>query len=258
MKTLGQGGFGKAKLTIYKGKRAVVKYVNSSGDPRATLATNITNRQDAKKEGEIMKLFNSNYIAEIYGIEGHAIYMKYYNQGSLREIIDKGEAKKGRYFLAKQICQGVKDIHALNYVHSDLKCSNILVEKKFSNGNLSLFISDFGVAGLKGSWPITCTIGFYPKNFFSKPLCFEDDIFALGKLFIELFARIEDDEIELVNYNNFKDIFDVWAFSDNFKEHDRYNRCNELRELIHRCISEYKYERPTLETLLNFFEKNWY
>ena len=194
MKTLGQGGFGKAKLTIYKGKRAVVKYVNSSGAPRATLATNITNRQDAKKEGEILKVFHSNYIAEIYGIEGHAIYMKYYDQGSLREIINKGEAKKGRYFLAKQICQGVKDIHALNYVHSDLKCSNVLVEKKFSNGNLSLFISDFGVAGLKGSWPITCTIGFYPQNFQNLVLLYYLFLSLLLHLFYSLyFLYLTDD-----------------------------------------------------------------
>ena len=76
--------------------------------------------------------------------------MKYYDQGSLREIINKGEAKYSRYFLAEQICRGVKAIHKLNYVHSDLKCSNVLVEK-FLSGRLSLFISDFGGARLKGS-----------------------------------------------------------------------------------------------------------
>ena len=73
MTTVGQGGFGKAKLTTYHGKKAVVKYINTSGDPRAALATNTTNRQKKKKEGEIMKLFKSVYIAEIYAIEGHAI-----------------------------------------------------------------------------------------------------------------------------------------------------------------------------------------
>ena len=125
MTTVGIGGFGKAKLTTYKGRRAVVKYINTSGDPRATLATNTTNRQDAKTEGEIMKLFKSPYIAEIYAIEGHAIYMKYYEKGSLREQINKGNAKKHRYEIAKQICNGLKEIHKLNYVHSDLKCSNI-------------------------------------------------------------------------------------------------------------------------------------
>ncbi len=199
-----------------------------------------------------MKLFKSVYIAEIYAIEGHAIYMKYYDQGSLRELINKGEAKKDRFILANQICTGVKEIHDLNYVHSDLKCSNILVEK-FSDGGLSLYISDFGGARLKGSWPIACTPGFCPKNFFSKPLCFEDDIFSLGKLFIELFARIKDYEIKDVNYSNFKVKFDIWTFSNNFGEYDNYHKCNNLRELLHRCICEDEDVRPTLKTLQNFF-----
>ena len=79
MSTLGIGGFGKAKLTTYNGKKAVVKYINVQGDPRATLATCTINRNYASEEGEIMKkLAEQNYIAEIYDVKGHAIYMKYY------------------------------------------------------------------------------------------------------------------------------------------------------------------------------------
>ena len=90
--------------------------------------------------------------------------MKYYEKGSLREQINKGNAKKHRYEIAKQICNGLKEIHKLNYVHSDLKCSNILVD----DDEWRVFISDFGAARLRGSWPIACTPGFCPEDFFSK------------------------------------------------------------------------------------------
>ena len=211
-----------------------------------------------------MKLFHSNYIAEIYGIEGHAIYMKYYDQGSLREIIDKGEAKKGRYFLAKQICQGVKDIHALNYVHSDLKCSNVLVEK-FSNGNLGLFISDFGVAGLKGSWPITCTIGFYPKDFFSKPLCFEDDIFALmiGKrefskditannVLVETAIYVPSKRIRQFIYEH-RDQYNVLHIATIAAEYMKTRKIEAFKALID--MSNSQFEKELLQMAVMDFEK---
>ena len=85
------------------------------------MATCTTNRQDAEIEGEIQKLFNTLYVAEVYGIEGHAIYMKYYKDGSLRSQIDKNGANKRRYYCAFDVIRGIREIHRLNYVHSDIK-----------------------------------------------------------------------------------------------------------------------------------------
>ena len=130
MTTVGVGGFGKAKKTYYKGKEAVVKYVNTAGSPQATLATCTINRQDARYEGEIQKLFSTAWVAEVYAIEGHAIYMKYYPDGSLRSQIVKGGADKHRYRCAWDIIKGIKEIHRLDFVHSDIKASNVLVVKK--------------------------------------------------------------------------------------------------------------------------------
>ena len=255
MKTVGVGGFGKAKICTYKGKTAVVKYVNTAGSPQATLATCTINRQSAKTEGEIMKLFDSIYIAEIYGIEGHAIYMKYYDHGSLREQIDKGGADKYRYFYAKQICKGLKVIHDINYVHSDLKASNILVEK-FDSGGLSLFISDFGGARLKGTWPICFTPGFAPANFFDKPICFEDDIYSLGKLLIELFGKYKQNKVAEINYDNYSKYLTVGMFSNNYEDKsDDYTTKNKIYDYVHECINEDSKKRPSLDTLLGYFEK---
>ena len=90
MKTIGKGGFGKAKRTIWNGREAEVKFLNVNHDPRATLATCTLNREKAKKEGKIMSLFkNRDSIAEIYSVEGHAIYMKYYPEESLRDQLEK-------------------------------------------------------------------------------------------------------------------------------------------------------------------------
>lgn len=129
MTTLGKGGFGKAKKVIWHGKEAVVKYLNVNQDPSATLATCTLNRNEAQKEGKIMSIFkNCDSIALIYAVEGHAIYMKYYPDGSLRDQLDQGNVIEERYFMLDDIVAGLRQIHQLNFVHSDLKAAIFYVK----------------------------------------------------------------------------------------------------------------------------------
>ena len=254
MKTVGVGGCGKAKKTTYKGRDAVVKYVNTAHSPEATLATCTKNRQDAKLEGEIQNLFNKEFVAEVYGIHGHAIYMRYYKDGSLRSQIDKGGANKRRYECALDIIRGVKEIHRLNFIHSDIKASNVLVTKSIVNEGLLLcHISDFGGARLKGFMPVCYTPGFVPANFFSKPLCFEDDIFSLGKLFLELFGQFPQKKIKEINYNNFFNYVSWKTFSNNYNESSDKEKCMQVMNLVHECINEDSTKRPLLGYLESSF-----
>ena len=114
MKAIGEGSTKKPPvITIYKGKKAVKKIMKHSS------------------EGEIMKLLKGKEnIAEIYDIEDHTLYMKLYNLNSLRDLIDNDEVyvQLDKYDIAYQIQNGLKQIHKLGYVHSDLKSSNILCE----------------------------------------------------------------------------------------------------------------------------------
>ena len=252
MTTVGMGSYGKAKKTFYKGKEAVVKYINTAGSPQATLATCTINRQDAKIEGEIQKLFNKKFIAEIYGIDVHDIYMKYYKDGSLRSQIDKNGANKRRYYCAFDVIRGIREIHRLNYVHSDIKASNVLVQKY--DDKINCYISDFGAARLKGTQPIAHTPGFSPSNFFTKPLCFEDDIFSLGKLFLELFGKLKYNQIKNINYDNFFDYVNFRDFTKNYQESGDYGKCNGLMKLVHECINEDSTKRPSLDELESFFK----
>ena len=161
---------------------------------------------------------------------------------------------KYRYNYAKQICKGLKVIHNINYVHSDLKASNILVEN--IGGFLGLYISDFGGARLKGTWPICYTPGFAPANFFDKPICFEDDIYSLGKLLIELFGKYNQNKIGKINYDNYSEYLTVSMFSNVYEDNsDDYSTKDKIYDYVHECINEDSKKRPSLDTLLKFFEK---
>ena len=76
--------------------------ININQDPSATFATCTINRDMAKEEGRIMSLFkNRDSIAEIYAVDGHAIYMKYYPDGSLRSQLDQDNVYEDRYFMCR-------------------------------------------------------------------------------------------------------------------------------------------------------------
>lgn len=87
---------------------------------------------------------------------------------------------------------GLIQIHRLNYVHCDLKASNILCEEIDCKGKKYIrpVISDFGGARLKGSKLGAYTPGFCPPEVLDdgEPINFSTDLYALGKLFIELFT----------------------------------------------------------------------
>ena len=180
--------------------------------------------------------------------------MKYYPDGTLRSQIDKGGANKRRYECVLDIIRGVEKIHKLNFIHSDLKASNILVTK-MDNGLLYCYISNFGGARIKGSKPIAYTPGFAPVNFFQQPLCFENDIFALGKLFLELFGKFKQEEIMKINYDNFNKYVPYNIFSDNYGEMSDKNKCLLLAYYVHECINQNSTKRPSLATLKNIFRK---
>jgi len=249
MTTLGVGGFGKAKKVKWHGREAVVKYININQDPSATFATCTINRDMAKEEGRIMSLFkNRDSIAEIYAVDGHAIYMKYYPDGSLRSQLDQDNVYEDRYFMLDDIIAGLSQIHGLNFVHSDLKASNILCE---THERIRCLITDFGAARKKGSTPIAYTDGFVPPDFFKKPLCFEDDIYSLGKLCIELFTGIGD--ITGINYNNFNNKVNPSDFTNNKNaknetEHYKFD----LMDLVHECLNPDSSQRPSLKDFYNF------
>ena len=248
MTTVGAGGFGKAKITTYNGQTAVVKYINTTSDPRATLATCTINRKDAQYEGEIMKLFNHVNIAKIYEIRGHCIFMKYYPLGSLRDMINKGNVNSNRYLIALGILDGLQKIHDLNYVHCDLKASNILCEEIYCEGikYIRPVISDFGGAKLKGSYLGAYTPGFCPKEVLSdgKPIDFSTDIYSMGKLLIELFTHRND--ISDITESNFDSKLDLNDFNDNYYDGKEVDSTKRIFSAVKKCLNSDRDERISL------------
>ena len=249
IKTLGYGGYGKVDLVIWKGKEVAVKYMNLNDEPSATLATCALNRETAEKEGAIMALFKKkDSIAELYAVEGHAIFMEYFPEGSLRDLLDKKIVTEERYFMLDDIVAGLSQIHQLNFVHSDLKASNILCRTRI---RINCFITDFGIAKKKGSKATVGTPGFKSPSFGKIPICFEEDIYALGKVCIELFTGFKDMRgIEYDNFHNFVYQSDFTNNKNATNEDKKYSL--KLMNLVHECLNPNPLKRPTLRDFYDF------
>lgn len=84
--------------------------------------------------------------------------------------------------MAKQVCQGLSEVHRLGVIHRDLKPSNILIDKA---GNAR--IMDFGIArsiqakGLTGTGVVIGTPEYLsPEQAEAKDVDQRSDIYSLG------------------------------------------------------------------------------
>ena len=230
MKAIGEGSTKKPPvITFYKGKKAVKKIMKHSS------------------EGEIMKLLKGKEnIAEIYDIEDHTLYMKLYNLQSLRDSIDNDEVypqlDKYKYDIAYQIQNGLKQIHKLGYVHSDLKSSNILCEKT-SSGEIDVYISDFGAARKVGSPMIEYSEEFADPKSLGKPLSFAIDFYSLGKIYIELFGGFPERSVAKINYNNYEKNVKISYFET--EELEKRESAITFYAYVRECLNDDPKKRPS-------------
>ena len=174
---------------------------------------------------------------------------------SLREELNNNNVIEDRYFILDDIVAGLKNIHQHNLVHGDIKANNILCKRK---GRLTCYITDFGGTRELGQTRTVGSLEFLPfdiRNFSSRKikLSFEDDIYNLGKLCIELFTGRSEKYIEGINYNNFDEKISANQLTNNFEGYDEPVKFRkQLKSLIHRCLNLLPKERPSLDEFYKF------
>lgn len=141
---IGQGGFGAVYSATYRknGKRYAIKVLDCND-----ISRKIPNQIRFKNEIDLLKKVNSEHVVKIFGwfFSGDESYIA-------MELVDgqslKDKLKKQKKFtaeqtvsIAKEICQGLADIHKQEIVHRDLKPTNIL----FNSKNVVKLI-DFGIS----------------------------------------------------------------------------------------------------------------
>jgi eukaryotic-like serine/threonine-protein kinase len=121
------------------------------------------------------------------------ICMEYVDGTNLKELIhsEAGLAPNDAYEAAIQIAMGLEAIHDAGIIHRDLKTPNVMRDLR---GTIRLM--DFGIAKEMGSSSLTLAgqvMGtpeyMSPEQALGQPLDFRTDIYSLGVVVYEMFAR---------------------------------------------------------------------
>jgi hypothetical protein len=251
---LGKGGCGQVCEARWGGKQLAVKTLNPL-------------RIGAEKYNKMLLdegvfLLNagglSDRIVKLYGLsvgEVPKIVMELMSEGDLCHLLQHHARYETRLSpvttrqLVEDICQGVRDLHALGLLHRDLKSLNALLHKV--NGQLRLKISDLGLAiAVRDAKESHCgTRGWRaPEVERGEPVTEKSDIYSMGVLLWELFTYAKppapkaDDKAPSL----FKEALDKLA----------ENECpRKFKELILQCLSEQPERRPTAKEVVGQVEK---
>jgi len=187
---IGQGGMGKV-LKVFDKKiheKIAVKLI------RRDIASEPTTLQRFNQELKIARKIVHKNVCRMYDIGefkgNHYITMEYVSGEDLRSLIKRiGQFTfRKAVFVAKQVCEGLAEAHAMGIVHRDLKPQNIMIDME---GNAR--IMDFGIARSVQAKGITETgmiIGtpeyMSPEQVEGKDVDPRSDIYSLGIILYEM------------------------------------------------------------------------
>jgi serine/threonine protein kinase len=153
--------------------------------------------------------------------------------------------------LKKELCisliKGVQCIHKKNFVHCDLKPENMIV------GNHKIIIIDLGCVTALGeneeldgfdNWTLG-TPGYMSKELTKKRIRYENDIYSIGVIMIDLWTKIQWGRSSSYIGCRRKVIQALKTIDDNL-----------ISSLASKCISEDYKKRPSLDFMLTTLESS--
>lgn len=142
---IGSGGYGEVYSATFKktGKRMAIKILTVFDATKKEV-----NQIRFKNECNVLKTINSKNVVRMIGYyvsENESYYAMELIKGiNLRSLISKYKKipVEEAVRIAREICEGLADIHLANVIHRDLKPSNILIESETNTVKLI----DFGIS----------------------------------------------------------------------------------------------------------------
>ena len=252
---LGEGGFGKAykvqnkiDKNFYVIKKIPIKLKNQE------------ELQSIENEALILKEINNEYIVRYIESfmenEHFNIVMEYCENKDLKTFInihkDRDELinEEVIYYIALDICNGIKEIHSKNLIHRDLKPENLFISKDYK-----IKIGDFGISKKlisSTNYANTQKGTFYymaPEMINGQKYNNKVDMWALGCILYELLTlnycfdcAYIGGLIKIINEGNHEKI-----------DTSIYNK--EWQNIIDLLLKVDYHERPEIDEVINMIEK---
>lgn len=283
--SLGKGGFGEVKKMRFNDKDIAVKKITvKNGTARYLLSREIEfltkisqeqNKPDSYLPG-IPEYINCMQTSTTNPPKTWFLYI--FQELLYKDLSDKGAAlfrsqvkspwdRMERY---QDFARGIRSLHILGIIHSDIKPENLMATNNFK----SFKLIDFGMSGYRNTPLEGGTKTFYPPeklNRTERVQKYGHDIWAFGltvamiesSFSIVMNGCINTDfngglKTRCKNYimNNIKNVMNS-KFGEDQRNED--NLCLNFTCLINKCLESDRYDRPTadeiVQTITQFFKQ---
>lgn len=189
IRLIGQGGFSRVYLAERARDRSpvVLKIIDTLQVSDEAVV------QRFIREARIIGTINDPHVVTVFDQgftpEYGYISMEFFQQGDLKQKIEKGVPPDAAVDYMRAIARGLRAIHAQDIIHRDLKPGNIMFR---ADGSLA--IADFGIAKrvnetqdlTSGSGVLGTPSYLSPEQAMGLDLDFRSDLYSAGVIFFEL------------------------------------------------------------------------
>lgn len=250
---IGSGGFGSVYKGIWEGTEVAIKEIPLPQRGRQQQMKSIQNEvavHSKLRHPCIVQIMAISYtplsvllISEF--IDGCNLENAIFGIEEADKLIMKARKKS----IAKQICQAVAYMHAVNIIHQDIKPSNVLLERVTGNAK----ICDLGIGKFKRRDATTTrhdvpgTVMYMaPESLLKKKSSTSSDIWSLGCCLLELFT--EKDTWDLPEEGDPSDFL-----SKKMTEEVKPPRMMLIEPQLQQCFEMNPEKRPTASQLIERF-----
>lgn len=186
---IGAGAFGNVFRGNLKGRKVAIKAISTAIIDQQTDPMSEAKRHQSIHCVNVLKVFK----CILSPTKTHILIVSELCDGTLEQLLHARDALTPKQILnySRQLINGIKAIHAADYIHRDIKPENIL----HSHGSKTIKIGDLGIAS-KASFPYrTIVMGNQETRAYMAPEVFSGyyrrraDIYSLGLIIVSMVTR---------------------------------------------------------------------
>ena len=186
-RTLGAGASCKVYLVHYRGVECCFKLAR----PRQEFSF----LDEAKV---LCKLKGAGGAPQVLGVTGEeglrmGMLTTFCGDNTFMQLSRVARTDADKLHAALDLCHGLQKVHALGYVHNDIKGDNVMVRRDPEDGRLHVSLIDFGLARRMGVPLLSCHVPRHARKAWMAPEVFNClpcrssmDVYSLGHLLKEV------------------------------------------------------------------------
>jgi len=193
--SLGCGGFGKVYKGIVNGKKRALKRLFFEMNELEVFLSYLL------RELKYCKEIKTKRLLRIYGIsydetnEELYVVMELLTTEDLSVYLRKNKlCREEKKEIFNSLKLALRDLHELNYIHSDLKPENLCYYHDYKRGTKYIKILDYNLMSkLPKNREVICgsngTYGYSAPEQFHGEICKRSDIYAIGVIYLEMICE---------------------------------------------------------------------